>query len=55
MFPKDKPNYGIVCRGHLGPGNGILLFLGVINVLNVDKENMHSDGDAQGHDNLCQS
>lgn len=55
MFPEDKPNYCIVCRGHVGPENVILLFFGVINVLNVDKKNMHLDGDVQGNDNLCQS
>lgn len=41
MFPEDEPNYCIVCRGHVGPENVTLLFFGVINVLNVDKENMH--------------
>lgn len=55
MFPEDEPNYCIVCWGHVGQENVILLFFGVINVLNVDKENMHLDGDAQGNDNLCQS
>lgn len=55
MFPEDEPNYCIVCRGHVGPGNVILLFLAVINVLNVDKKNMHLDGDVQTNDNLCQS
>ena len=42
-------------QAYLYPENDILLFSGVINVLNIDKENMHQDADTQGNDNLCQS
>lgn len=55
LFPEDKPNHCLVCRSLVGPGNVILPFFGVINVLNVDKENMRLVGVVQTNDNLRQS